>query len=233
MPRIPPKHLVVALAVAVFCGGLAVLGVVAQAQTVMGSGSPANCIQNAGNLEFACGSGSTAAPGTGVTAVGVNAKATADAASAFGASASAGAIAAIAIGQNANASQQGSVAIGQGATSSGSMSTAIGFAGRAFGNDSVAVGDTATASSNFSTALGANAQAGFASSTALGFGAQATAENQMMFGTATNIYALPGVNSAASKKAQKGPVQMLTVDASGNVATAPVPTCRCAPIRKR
>jgi hypothetical protein len=51
---------------------------------------------------------------------------------------------------------------------------------------------------HFSSAIGSNTSANFASSTALGFGAQTTAANQMMFGTATNIYALPGVNSAAS-----------------------------------
>lgn len=113
------------------------------------------------------------------------------------------------------------------------MSTAIGFAGRAFGNDAVALGDVATASANFSTALGSNTSAGFASSTALGFGAQTTADNQMMFGTATNIYALPGVNSAASKAAQQGAVKMLTIDASGNVAVAPIPICRCPPPPKK
>ena len=121
-------------------------------------------------------------------------------------------------------------ALGQGATSSGNASTAVGFAARAFGNDSVAVGDTATAGSadvNFSTAIGSNTSANFASSTALGFGAQTTAANQMMFGTATNIYALPGVNSAASRAAQQPPLMMLTVDAAGNIATAPIPTCRC------
>lgn len=57
---------------------------IANAQTVMGAGTPANCVQNAGNGELACGSGATAAPGTGATAIGIEAKATADAAVAFG-----------------------------------------------------------------------------------------------------------------------------------------------------
>ena len=98
--------------------------------------------------------------------------------------------------------------------------------------DLLAVGDTATAGSpgiHFSTAIGSNTSANFASSTALGFGAQTTAANQMMFGTASNIYALPGVNSAASRAAQKAPLMVLTVDAAGNVATARIPTCRCPP----
>lgn len=48
-----------------------------------------------------------------------------------------------------------------------------------------------------------------------------------MLGTATTIYALPGVNSAASTGALKGPLKMLVVDAAGNVGVAPIPTCRC------
>ena len=206
--------------------------VTAHAQTVMPPSSAASCAQNAGNGELACGSGATASPGTGATAVGINAKATADAAVALGSNANASAIAAMAFGIGATASQQGSVAIGQGAISSGAQSTAVGFAARAFGNDSVAVGDTASAGStsvHFSTAIGSNTSANFASSTAIGFGAQTTAANQMMFGTATNIYALAGAPSAASRAAQKGAVLMLTIDAAGNVATAPIPGCRCPP----
>lgn len=44
---------------------------ITDAQTVMGAGTPANCVQNAGNGELACGSGATAAPGTGATAIGI------------------------------------------------------------------------------------------------------------------------------------------------------------------
>jgi hypothetical protein len=157
-------------------------------------------------------------------------QATADAAVAVGSNANASSIAAMAFGLNTVASNQGSVAVGQGATSSGNNSTALGFAARAFGGESVALGDTATAgsaSANFSTAIGSNTAANFASSTALGFGAQTTAANQMMFGTATNIYAFPGVNSPASHAAQKPPLLMLTVDANGHVSTARIPTCQC------
>jgi trimeric autotransporter adhesin len=203
----------------------------AGAQTVEGAASPASCVQNVGNGELACGSGSVANPGTGATAIGINAKATADAAMAFGFEASAASIAAMAFGKGTSAVGDGAVAVGQGASSTGMFSTAIGFAGRALANDTVAVGDTATASSNFSTALGANTTAGFASSTALGSGAQATAANQMMLGTATNILAAPGIVSAASKAAQKGKVLMVTIDGNGNIATAAVPACRCPIVR--
>jgi len=217
----------VVFAAIVLAGGLAVPGA---AQTVTGSGTPANCVQNAANLDLACASGSVASPGTGTTAVGVDAKANGDAATAFGANANASSIAAIAVGQNAVASATGAVSFGQGANATAQESVALGFAARGFANYAVAVGSVATANGDMSIAIGANANAGFASSTALGAGAQATVANQMMFGTATNILAAPGIASAASKAAQKGKVLMVTIDANGNLATAAVPTCRCPPI---
>ena len=106
----------------------------------------------------------------------------------------------------------------------------MGFAARGFANYAIAIGSVATANGNQSIAIGANTNAGFGSSTALGVNAQATVANQMMFGTATNILAAPGLVSAASKAAQKGKVLMVTVDANGNLATAAVPACRCLPI---
>jgi trimeric autotransporter adhesin len=201
-----------------------------RAQTVFGSGTPANCVQNAGNLDLACGSGSVASPGTGTTALGINAQAKGDAATAIGAEASAGSISAIAIGQNSVASATGSVAAGQGANSTGQESVGVGFAARGLANYAVAVGSVATANGDAAVAIGANANAGFAASTALGANAQATAANQMMFGTATNILAAPGIASAASKAAQKGKVLMVTIDPNGNLAATEVPACRCVPI---
>ena len=221
------KLLYVVSAAIVLAGGLAAP---AATQTVTGSGTPANCVQNAPNLDLACASGSVASPGTGTTAVGVDAKASGDAATAFGANANASSIAAIAVGQNAVASATGAVSFGQGANATAQESVALGFAARGFANYAVAVGSVATANGDMSIAIGANANAGFASSTALGAGAQATVANQMMFGTATNILAAPGIASAASKAAQKGKVLMVTIDANGNLATAAVPTCRCPPI---
>ena len=187
----------------------------AHGQSVLGSSTAARCVENAPNGALACGSGATASPGTGATAIGINAKGTADAAMGFGFNANASAIAAMAFGKDASATNQGSVAVGQGASSTGSASTGIGFAARALANDTVAVGDTATASGNFSTAVGANSSASQPSSLALGNGAQATAANQMMFGTATNILAAPGMVSAASKAAQQGKVLMVTIDEHG------------------
>jgi hypothetical protein len=200
------------------------------AQTVTGSGTPANCVQNSGNLDLACGHDSVASPGTGTTALGINAQAHGDAATAVGANASAGSISAVAVGQNSIASATGAVALGQGANATGGSSIGIGFAGRGLASFAIGIGDTASASANSSIAIGANSSAGFASSVALGANAQTAAANQMMFGTATSILAAPGLVSAASKAAQKGKVLMVTVDANGNLATAAVPACRCLPI---
>ena len=76
-----------------------------------------------------------------------------------------------------------------------------------------------TASGLSSTAVGMNANAAYANSAAFGSGAAATAANQQMFGTAGNTYTTPGITSAASKAAQTGPVQLVTSDAGGDLAT--------------
>ena len=41
-----------------------------------------------------------------------------------------------------------------------------------------------------------------------------------MYGTASNTYTMTGIASAASAAAQTGPVQVVTSDASGNLATS-------------
>jgi hypothetical protein len=50
-------------------------------------------------------------------------------------------------------------------------------------------------------------------------GAVTTAPNQMAFGTASSTYVAPGITSGASKAAQSGPLQIVTSDAGGNLAT--------------
>ena len=70
------------------------------------------------------------------------------------------------------------------------------------------------------TAIGPNASATFANSAAFGNGATATATNQMAFGTASNIYRMAGITSAASLAAQSGPTSVVTTDANGNLAAA-------------
>src|SRR5437763_13503202 len=41
----------------------------------------------------------------------------------------------------------------------------------------------------------------------------------MAFGTASNTYVAPGITSTASKAAQSGPLEIVTSDASGHLAT--------------
>jgi uncharacterized protein YigE (DUF2233 family) len=54
---------------------------------------------------------------------------------------------------------------------------------------------------------------------AIGNGAVATRDNQVMIGTASNTYTAPGITSAASQAAQSGPLQVVTTDANGNLAS--------------
>src|SRR5262249_52388448 len=44
--------------------------------------------------------------------------------------------------------------------------------------------------------------------------------NQQAFGTASNTYTMGGITSGASKAAQSGPVQVVTSDGAGNLATS-------------
>jgi trimeric autotransporter adhesin len=78
-----------------------------------------------------------------------------------------------------------------------------------------------TSGSPLSTAIGAGATAAAPNSTAIGAGATATATapNQMVLGTTVNTCTAPGITSAASLAAQSGPVQVVTSDAGGNLAT--------------
>jgi trimeric autotransporter adhesin len=94
-------------------------------------------------------------------------------------------------------------------------------AGASAGNAGVAFGDGTTATGPNSAALGVNANATFANSTAVGTGATTTRANQQSFGTAANTYTLAGITSGASKAAQSGPIQIVTSDANGNLATTP------------
>jgi hypothetical protein len=60
----------------------------------------------------------------------------------------------------------------------------------------------------------------FENSTAIGANATALRANQMVFGTNTNTYTAPGITSVTSRAAQTGPTQLVTSDASGNLATS-------------
>jgi hypothetical protein len=128
---------------------------------------------------------------------------------------------AFASGNGSNNIASGFVADARG---DGSSNIAIGDHAVASGNatKNTAVGSNSVAGGNNASAFGAGAQAPFVNSAAFGAGATATRANQQVFGTSTNTYTLPGVTSAASAAAQSGPTQVVTTDASGNLASVPI-----------
>jgi hypothetical protein len=77
-------HLSRPLRRALVAAALVTLAVATHGQAVTPPSTPANCVQNADNLDLACGSGAVARPGTGTAAFGINAKANGDAATAIG-----------------------------------------------------------------------------------------------------------------------------------------------------
>ena len=119
----------------------------------------------------------------------------------------------IATGSLANASGDNSsnIAIG---------SNAVATDGSTTGTNNTAVGNSSSATGLNSSAFGNGASATFANSAAFGNGATTTRANQQVFGTAGNTYTTPGITSAASKSAQTGQTQLVTSDASGNLATS-------------
>lgn len=65
---------------------------------------------------------------------------------------------------------------------------------------------------------GPAAQATGANSIAIGSGVIASRAGQIALGASSNTYTLAGVTSDASRAAQSGPLQVVTTDASGNLA---------------
>jgi hypothetical protein len=117
------------------------------------------------------------------------------------------------------------VAIGDtsGGIVTGSFNTGVGFvAGTGVtGDNNVAIGKQAAQNITASNtvAIGTKALASANGAVAIGNGAQATRQNQVVLGTGAYTYTLPGITSAASSAAQTGPVQLVTSDANGNLAT--------------
>lgn len=195
-----------------------------------------------GTNSVACGTNATAS-GNNSTAVGIDSLANGLGGTSIGQSAGSGSngIANQAFGYFAGVSTNGSsnTAVGQlsGANIIGNSNISVGVsAGNGMVGDdnvaigggansnvtasnTVAIGNSANATQDGNIAIGQFANASHANSTAFGAGAQTTAANQMMFGTATNTYTMAGIASAASKAAQSGPVQVVTSDAGGNLAT--------------
>jgi hypothetical protein len=89
------------------------------------------------------------------------------------------------------------------------------------GNNNVAIGMSA---GNFiqasnTVAIGTNAVAKADGGVAIGNGATASRPNQVVLGTSDYTYTMPGITSTASRAVQTGPVQLLTTDAAGNLAS--------------
>ena len=125
----------------------------------------------------------------------------------------------VAIGYSARAGEEAAVAIGQQATASGERSIAIGRSSVASGDRSTAMGTNSTASGDSSTAIGRNTTASHTNSTAIGAFATTTNTNQVALGTAGDTLYAPGITSQLSKDRQSGPLEVLTTDLSGNLAS--------------
>ncbi|MGE5260409.1 MAG: hypothetical protein ACM3MH_05975, partial [Actinomycetota bacterium] len=97
---------------------------------------------------------------------------------------------------------------------------AIGTSAFAAGSGDVAVGQGASVGADNGSALGAGATvlAGHTNSTAIGAGATTTRADQVMIGTSSNTYTMPGIASSASKKAQGKPTYIVTSNAAGDLA---------------
>lgn len=123
--------------------------------------------------------------------------------------------AALMCGLHAVANSTGTTAIGTDAVADATEATAIGHQSWARASRATALGSNATATQAGSTAIGSNAQATHAGSTAIGANATTTAPNQVALGgTGTSVRV---GDMAASTGAQVGPVDVVTVDASGTL----------------
>jgi len=69
------------------------------------------------------------------------------------------------------------------------------------------------------TAIGANSSVQHDHSTALGAGAASTADHQVTLGTGEDTVRAPGITSQLSKDRQSGPLEFVTTDADGNLAS--------------
>ncbi|UIP08291.1 hypothetical protein LY632_04745 [Erythrobacter sp. SDW2] len=166
----------------------------------MGAGTSASGINATAISRFAVASGNNTA------AIGFNAQATGGSSTA--------------VGGGAIASSGNATAVGRFASSTGPQSSAVGYEANAGGQQSTAVGSEANATGLGSTAIGNTATAAFTNSTAIGALATTTAANQVTIGGTGSSVRIGDV--AASTAAQVGPVQAVTVDASGTLGTTAV-----------
>ncbi len=167
----------------------------------------------------------TRASGLHAIAIGTDADADADHAVAIGDYADAGSTGAVAIGGDADGDGQGALASGTAAIALGDNSRALGTGSIAIGEDSsgsnggVSVGANSRATASDAAAFGNGAIVTHTQSVAIGSGATSTRANQIVLGTSSETYTMPGLSSAASAAAQSGPIEVVTTDAEGNLAT--------------
>lgn len=107
--------------------------------------------------------------------------------------------------------------MGVNSTAVGSNSTAA-FGGAAFGAGAAATG-VPPVDAQSSAAFGRNASATNGNDTAIGNNVSTTRANQISVGNTTNQYTFAGITSPASASFQTGPLQVVTSDAGGNLAT--------------
>lgn len=85
--------------------------------------------------------------------------------------------------------------------------------------NAIAVGNGSTVTGAGGMSLGGGNSVAQAGAVAIGNGVTTTRANQVSLGNAGNTYTLAGISSAASLAAQSGPVQVVTADSAGNLAT--------------
>jgi len=170
-----------------------------------------------GNNSTAVGTESTAV--SHATAVGNNSDATGSESTAIGYFANAAETGAIAVGggngaaQSAQATRQYSIAIGAGDPAAG-----LGGA-NATNVNAISIGRGSEASGVSSTSLGFDAHASHTNSTAIGTGVRTTDVNQVALGAADASLYAPGIASGQSRSRQSGPIEIVTSDQGGHIAT--------------
>jgi hypothetical protein len=132
-------------------------------------------------------------------------------------------------GQNVEGSNNSALGTGAGSGVTGSNNVQVGTrAGEdSFGDHNIGIGfragaDVGTSGSPVSNtiSIGENAQANADNSVAIGKDATATMANQQVFGTATNIYTMPGIGSASTNAQDPLTRSFVTADAAGTLGTA-------------
>lgn len=133
---------------------------------------------------------------------------------------------AVAIGAFSVAQGQGATAMGMNAAARDANSVAIGASSFAAGPNDSAFGANARVEADNGLAVGANTlvASGAAGGVAIGSdsggnAAVASLENQFVLGTANHTYRAPGIASDLSRSRQSGPLEVVTSDRNGNLAT--------------